>query len=200
MIKSFEPTEQTDKSINELFSLIKNRLGHIPNAYKTLSSSKIFLTDTLYNFHKHVSKGELDVQTKHLISVAVCAALHNEDAIEARMAHAKNEGLDENIIKETITIAASIMTQNIFFKFQRLSANPDYANFRPSYKLNTILKPVFLSDLQVEAICVAISVLNDCSDCLRGHLDKFHRLGGTVSMVEELLRVVALTSGFCVAV
>mgnify|MGYP003376646534 CR=1 FL=1 len=197
MNTTFIENNHTDMNSNELFTLIEKKLGFVPEAYKSISASKSYLNDTLYNFHKHVSEGAIDLFTKHIITIAVASALHNQNALNARLAHAKSEGVNDDLISEAIAVTGNIMTQNIFFKFQRLAGTSEYSNFRPAYKLNTMLNAQHLSQLQVESICIAISLLNDCADCLRGHIESFHKYGGSNSQLEEVLRVTALTSGFC---
>jgi AhpD family alkylhydroperoxidase len=171
----------------ELLGQVERSLGHIPQVYRTLALNQTFLTDTLFNLRTNMVDGVLDLKTKHLIAIAVASVAGGPNIVEARTYEARSAGLSDDQISEALTVAASITTHNVFYKFQ---------HFRPGYKLSVFLRPSFLTRPQVELICAIISGLNDCQSCVRGHLAKCRELGVTIAQVEEALRVSALIAGF----
>jgi lipoyl-dependent peroxiredoxin subunit D len=179
----------------ELLGQVERSLGHIPQVYRTLALNQTFLTDTLFNLRNNMVEGVLDLKTKHLIAVAVASVAGGPNIVEARTHEARNAGLSDDQIGEALTVAASITTHNVFYKFQHL-AGDHYDDFRPGYKLSVFLRPMFITRQQLELICAIISGLNDCQSCVRGHLAKCRELGVTIDQVEEALRVSALIAGF----
>lgn len=188
-------TTRDETRVGELLGRVQEKLGEIPLAYHTLALSQSFLNDTLYNLKKTMVAGELDLKTKHLIAIAVAAATGGPNIVTARAHEAAKDGVTDDEVTETLTVAGSIVTYNVFYKFQHL-AGPGYENFKPGYKLSVFLRPTFLTVLQVELICAVVSVINDCPYCVKGHLAKCRELGATTPQIEEALRVGALIAGF----
>jgi AhpD family alkylhydroperoxidase len=181
--------------VGELLGRVEEKLGEIPQAYHTLSLNQSFLNDTLFNLKKVMVPGELDIKTKHLIAIAVAVVAGGPNIVHARVHEAQRDGVTDDEVSETLSVAGSIAIYNVFYKFQHL-AGPGYDEFKPGYKLSVFLRPAFLSVLQVEMICAIVSVVNDCPYCVKGHLAKSRELGATTAQIEEALRVGSLIAGF----
>jgi AhpD family alkylhydroperoxidase len=194
-LSSILKSTRDEARIGELLGRVEEKLGEIPQAYQTLAVSQSFLNDTLYNLKKTMVEGELDLKTKHLIAVAVAAVSGGPNVVRARAHEAQKDGVSDDEITEALTAAGSIATNNVFYKFQHL-AGPGYVEFNPGFKRSVFLRPAVLSNKQVELICAMVSVLNNCTSCVRGHLGKYKDMGGTLGQIEEGLRVAALVSGF----
>jgi AhpD family alkylhydroperoxidase len=180
--------------VEELLGRVQEKLGNVPQAYRTLAISQGYLNDSLYNLKKTMASGELDLATKHLIALAIASVAGGASMVEARTLEAQRDGLSDDAIVEALTVAASITQYNVFYKFQYL-AGEGYDAFRPGYKLNVFLRPAVLSMMQVELVCAMVSVVNACPSCVRGHVAKAREHGATVAQIEEGLRVAALIAG-----
>jgi alkyl hydroperoxide reductase subunit D len=194
LTEQLKPTRD-EARVAELLGRVEEKLGQIPQAYRTLALSQNFLNDTLYNLKRTMVDGELDLKTKHLIAIAVAAVAGGASAVEARAEEGRSDGLSDDEIAEALAVAGSIATYNIFYKFQHL-AGDDYSEFRPGFKLSVFMRPSFLSLRQVELVCAIVSGINDCQSCVRGHLAKCRERGITVTQIEEALRVGAVVAGF----
>ncbi|HVZ40742.1 MAG TPA: carboxymuconolactone decarboxylase family protein [Candidatus Kapabacteria bacterium] len=180
--------------VNELLARVAEKLGHIPQAYHTLATSQSYLNDTLYNLKKTIADGELDLHTKHLIAVATASIAGSASLVETRILEARKDGIGDDAIGEAITVAASTTQYNTFYKFQSL-AGSGFEEFKPGYKLSVYLRPNVLTLRQVELIAAMISVINNCTSCVKGHVAKCRELGITLQQIEEGLRVAALIAG-----
>lgn len=187
-------------STEALLKTIRERYGDVPDAYRSIALSQVYLNDTSYNLRKTLADGLLDARTKHLIAVSAAAASHNAALTQAIAAEAHTAGLPHGLILEGLAVAASITTHNIFYKFQHLAggSNGDYAGFKPAMKLMALTRPEELTPLQVELICAVVSVINDCSYCVRAHLAKSRDLNAEPGQIEEALRVGAVVAGMAV--
>lgn len=195
MLSKILQATRDEVRVGELLSRVEEKLGEIPEAYHTLALSQRFLNDTLFNLRKVMEGKELDLKTKHMIAIGVAAATGGPNIVSARVHEAKKDGLTDDEVTETLEVAGSIATYNVFYKFQHL-AGAGYDEFKPGYKLSVFVRPQFLSVLQVEMVCAMISVVNDCPYCVKGHLAKSRDLGATVPQIEEALRLSALVAGF----
>ncbi|MEP7219619.1 MAG: carboxymuconolactone decarboxylase family protein [Bacteroidota bacterium] len=187
-------TTRDETRVTELLTRVQEKLGEIPQAYHTLAINQNFLNDTLYNLKKNMVEGALDLKTKHLIAVAIAAVSGGPHMVQARAHEAQKDGVTDDQIAEALSVAGSIASYNVFYKFQHL-AGPGYEDFKPGYKLSVFLRPAVLTVFQVEMICAIVSTVNDCPYCVKGHLAKCRELGATVPQIEEALRVGALISG-----
>ena len=186
--------ERDESRVQELLSRVEENLGHIPQAYHSLSTSQSFLNDTLYNLKKHMVEGELDLKTKHMIAIAIATVAGGPNIVEARIHEAKQDGLTDDEIAETFAVVGSIATYNTFYKFQHL-AGKDYENFRPGFKLSVFLRPATLTKVQVELVSAMVSVVNSCDTCVNGHVSTCRNLGVTPEQLEEAIRVASMIAG-----
>ena len=180
--------------VDELLGRVSEKLGDVPEAYRTLALSQSFLNDSLFNLRKVIADGALDVTTKHLIAIAVAAATGGRDLLEARALEARADGVGDDAIVEAMTVAGSMTTFNTFYKFTHM-AGAEYGALRPGLKLGVFLRPTVLTKLQVELIGAIVSTINACTSCVHGHVATCRELGATVEQIEEALRVGAVVAG-----
>jgi alkyl hydroperoxide reductase subunit D len=178
----------------ELLGRVREKLGAVPDAWRTLALSQSHLNDSLYNLRKVLADGALDLATKHLVAVAVASAVGSQDLVAARALDARADGVGDDAIIEAITVASSMTTFNTFYKFTHY-AGGSYADIRPGFKLGVFLRPAVLTKLQVELIGSIVSTVNACESCVQGHVATVRELGASVEQIEEAIRVGAVVAG-----
>jgi len=88
------------------YAELKEKIGHIPQAFKNLAASSPEMHDAVLALDSFVwADGALSRKEKKLIAVSIAAALRDTHATRAQLAGAKNLGITLEEIDEALRVA-----------------------------------------------------------------------------------------------
>lgn len=90
----------------ETYAELKEKIGHVPRAFKDLAASSPQMHDAVLALDSFVwADGALTRKEKKLIAVSIAAALRDTQATRAQLAGAKNLGITLPEIDEALRVA-----------------------------------------------------------------------------------------------
>ncbi|MFW6694830.1 carboxymuconolactone decarboxylase family protein [Streptomyces sp. MAR4 CNX-425] len=89
------------------------------------------------------------------------------------------------------TAAATMATNNVFFRARHLLSDPGYGHLRAGLRTN-VLGPRGVPKADYELWCVAVSAVGGCGACLDEHERALRRTGAGRETVQEALKVAAV--------
>jgi len=191
---AIKPTEKALRSIERL----KERFGvsALPAGIEAMAASESGVNDLYMNANRQLGDGKLEEKTKLLVAVAVASAVGSRGAVEFFSAAALEKGRTEQEVADAISVAAVCTIFNGYFRFRHqvpADLQATYEAFRAPFNANSFMK-VALDQLEVEAICITISSINNCHKCVEGHINKGKSLGITDEQIDELIRTGAVAT------
>lgn len=192
----FTPLKPTEKGLRSL-ARIKERLGvdSLPDALEILAKSEHGINDVYMNLNRHLADGKVEERTKLLVAVGVAAAVGSAPLTDLLAAAAVAKGRTEQEALDAISVATVTGVFNGYYRFRHQlpeSARATHEAFRAPFNANTFMK-TSLAPLEVEAIGIAVSSVNNCHACVEGHMAKGSDLGITHEQIDELIKVAAIT-------
>ena len=184
-------TESTvDEKVAQTFGRLREMFGDqpLPEPFFVYGHVPAFLQDFYMNFKKFVwTDGQITAKTKATIALAVCAVKKCQPWIKIMAARAKELGLSEQYITDTIAVAATCEMYNAFFKFRDISGSDIYSGMAVGLRAHTFAN-TSLDDQTVELINVVISDINGCKPCTAGHVEKSRQLGTSHEALQEAIQ------------
>lgn len=182
-----DKVEQTYGRLHEMFE----STDPLPEPFLLYAAVPAFLQDFYMNFKKFCyAAGKLDVKLKSLICVAVAGNYGCDPWLEFFAARAKAEGADDQTLADVAGVASSCAMYNAFFKFRDLSGSDLFFGMPVGLRAHTFAG-TSLDDQTVELINIAISDLNGCKPCTKGHVAKARDLGLTDEQILECIQCTA---------
>lgn len=189
-----EPTEKGARALERL----KERFGvsTLPGGLEVLAGSESGINDLYMNLNRQLAAGKLEEKIKLLAAIGVASATGSADATEFFAQAAMAKGVEKQEALDAVSVAAVCAIFNGYYRFRHqvpAEMESTYANFRAPFNANTFMKSG-LAGIEVEAICIAVSSLNNCHACVEGHINKGKSLGLTDEQIDELIKVTAAVS------
>jgi alkyl hydroperoxide reductase subunit D len=188
-------TELTEKSQRALDRL-KERfaVGELPEGLRVLAGSESGINDIYMNLNRQLADGKLEEKTKVVVAVAVASLVGARAATDLFSQMALAKGRTRAEVLDAISTAAVCSVFNGYYRWRdQIPADlvATYEAFRAPFNANTFMKNA-LTPLEMEAVCIAVSSINNCHKCVEGHLNKGKSLGLTDEQIDELLRASSI--------
>lgn len=123
-------------------------------------------------------------------ALASALATRNATVIAALDAEARGHLTPEAI--HAAKAAASIMAMNnVYYRFQHLASNPDYATLPARLRMTVIAKPG-VDQVDFELWSLAVSAINGCGLCIDSHEQVLHTKGLTPEAVQDAVRIASV--------
>lgn len=192
---AFATIEATERGLRAL-DRIKERfhLGALPAALTLAAGSESGISDIYMNLNRQLADGKLEEKTKLLVAVGIASVAGKDQATElfAQMAQAAGRTAHETLDAASVGAICSIFNGYYRFRDQIPAESlPTYEAFRAPFNANSFMK-TSLNQMETEAICIAVSSVNNCHKCVEGHMSKGKSLGMTDEQIDELIKVAAV--------
>lgn len=194
--EAIKPTEKAARALERLRE--RFAVPTLPAGVEVLANSESGVNDLYMNANRQFGDGKVEERTKLLVAAAVASAVGSKDATEYFSAAALEKGRSGQEIADAIAVATVCGIFNGYFRFRHQVPNDlqaTYEAFRAPFNANSFMK-VSISQVEVEAICITVSSINNCEKCVEGHLNKGKSLGITDEQVDELIRVGTVAAAF----
>ena len=173
----------------------------VPEGLRTFAVSESGINDLYMNLNRHLQDGKLTRKEKLLVALAVASVCGSADATRFLRDAALAVGATDDETAEAIAAGVACSIYNGYYKFRSLvpaEFAPAFAEFKATFNATMFVKAPFDEKL-VEAICVAVSTVNNCKKCVEGHLAKAKSLGLTAEQIDEVLKAGTVAFGFALA-
>lgn len=95
--------------------------------------------------------------------------------------------------------AASIMgMNNIYYRFMHLAEDAELAKMPARLRMQVIGKPP-VDKVSFEAMCLAVSALSGCGNCIKAHIHELKKAGMTQESVQSIARIAAVVNAAAVS-
>lgn len=189
--KPWEGCETTEKARRALARLRETfAVDELPSGVLELAGSEGGINDLAANAAKAFEAGMLDRATKLLVAMAVASAMGSAEGARLFGAAARAAGCSAQAVLDAIAVATTCSTFNAYWRFRHGVDAAEFGAFRAAFHANAFLNPT-LGPAVIEPICIAVSSLNGCSDCVRGHIEKARKLGLSAEQIDEAIRAGA---------
>lgn len=130
---------------------------------------------------------------------ALAAALTaGHEPLTRALAAAAAERVTPAVLADAQAAAALMGMSNVYYRFRHLVGKEDYARLPARLRMVRLGKPAGEA-LDFELFCLAVSALNGCETCVRGHEAKLRQQGASVERVHDAVRVAAIVQGVATA-
>jgi len=189
--KPWEGCETTEKARRALARLRETFAAEeLPAGVIELAGSEGGINDLAANAARTFAEGKLDRATKLLVATAVASAMGAAEGARFFAAAARTAGCPAQAVLDAVAVATTCSTFNAYWSFRHGVDAAEFGAFRAAFHANAFLNPT-LGPTIVEPICIAVSSLNGCSDCVRGHIEKARKLGLSAEQIDEAIRAGA---------
>lgn len=190
-------SEKAKKDIEQLGETFPG--ATVPEGFKAFAGSEVSAHDLFMNMKRQLEGGKMAKADKLLLATAVASNCGSKAATQFFGEAASNEGCSTQNISDAIGTAAICSVFNTYYHFRDLAPKEDFNSFRAPFNANTFVQSS-LSNAQIESICVTISTLNNCHDCVKAHWKKAQAAGITAEQMDEAIKAGAVAKAFANAV
>lgn len=166
--------------------------GETPRWMRVLANSPELLKDVYMNAERALLKdGPLVATTKLQIAAAVAShrGVPEVAAFFAELARAR--GVTDAQLHETVGIAQTSTTFNIYYKFRSLYEGDEFSGFNAGLRASLFVNPS-QGKAHAEIINLVFSSINGCKSCVNGHVADALKAGVTRDQIDEALRASAV--------
>ena len=189
-----EPTEKGQRAIERIKERFK--VDSVPAPIEVLAGAENGIHDLYMNLNRQLAEGKVTEKVKLLVALGVAAATGSAKAVEFFTDAAIAAGWTREQALEAIAVANTCSIFNGYYRFRHQVPEDwkaSFEAFKAPFNANTFVKSG-LEQIEVEAICVAVSSANHCHVCVEGHVNKAKSLGMTEEQVDELIRAAAVAA------
>lgn len=172
------------------------RLPALPPAFATLALAEFGLHDLSMNLNRMLRDDQLPERTKLLVGLGVAVALGSPQAADFFADAAIQAGRTREEVLAAVSLATSMGLYNSYVRFRhQMPADmaKAFEGFRPGLNAEATRVSVF-SAIEKEAICIAVSSVNDCVGCVESHVETGRKAGMTDQQIDEVIKVVAVAA------
>lgn len=152
-----------------------------------------FAKDLRLNLESVLSEaGAPGLSDRQIRAVALASAVASRHApvVAAAQAHAEAI-LSPAEVAGARTAAAMMAMTNVYYRFNHLVGNPEYATLRAGLRMNAMANPG-IDKLSFELCALAVSAINGCGACLDSHEKVLRSHGVTAQGVQSAVRIAAV--------
>lgn len=190
-LAGIEQSEKAARAIERIKERFK--VTSVPESLLILAGSESGIHDLYMNLNRQLSDGKLEEKTKLLISAGVASALGSKDGVNFFTEAAIANGSSKEDVAEAIAIATTCSVFNGYYRFRhQIPADwkSAYEAFKAPFNANAFMKTT-LDGTVMEAVCIAVSSVNNCEMCVAGHGAKGLQLGLTHEQIDEIIKAGA---------
>lgn len=172
------------------------RVAELPPAFAMLARAEYGLHDIAMNLNRMMGDDQLPERTKLLVGLGVAVATGSAPAAEFFAAAAMVAGRTRDEVHAAIGLATSMGLYNNYVRFRHQlpeTMRRDFEGFRPGLNAEATRFSGF-SAVEKEAICIAVSSVNDCVGCVESHVLKAREAGMSDRQIDEAIKVVAVAA------
>ncbi len=191
LFAGMEPTEKGKRAIERLKE--RFNIKFIPDGITALSASECGIQDIYMNLKRQLADGKVEEKTKTLVALGVASSLGSAPGVEFFSEAAVAAGRTCEEALDAVSVATTCSVFNGYYRFRhQLPADlkENYEKFKAPFNANSFMKSS-LSSLEVEAICIAVSSVQNCEMCVNGHIQKGKSAGLDDEQIDELIKVGA---------
>jgi len=162
----------------------------LPEGFHVLAGSDNGINDLYMNLNRQLADGKFERGKKLLLATAVASAVGSAPAVEFFSKAAVGAGRTSAELIEAVGVASTCTLFNGHYRFRHQVAEEDkatYEAFRAPFNANVFVKPALGID-EIEAVCIAVSSINGCYNCVQGHIAKGKSAGLSDEQIDEIIR------------
>lgn len=189
-----EPTEKAHRALELLKE--RFRLPEIPAGLHLFAASEPGINDIQMNLNRQLADGNVTEKTKLIVAVGVASVIGGREGTNFFAEAALAAGRTKPEVLAAIAAASTCSIFNGYYRFRHqlpVESKATYEAFRAPFNANSLIKTT-LQQLEIEAICIAVSSINNCAACVEEHLHKGISLGLTDEQVDEIIKVAAVAA------
>ncbi len=126
-----------------------------------------YARDLKHNLSAVLSQPELSAQQAWGTAVS-CAIASKSPRVLSAVAAEAVQHIGERAVSAAKTAAAMMSMTNIYYRFPHLSGNPKYTEMPAKLRMQS-LRSHGGDPLDFDLWCLAVSAINACEGCVRGH-------------------------------
>ena len=158
-----------------------------------------FAKDLRLNLESVLSEaGAPGLSDRQIRAVALASAVASRHApvVAAAQAHAEAI-LSPAEVAGARTAAAMMAMTNVYYRFNHLVQNPEYATLRAGLRMNAMANPG-IDKLSFELCALAVSAINGCGACLDSHERVIRQHDVSALGVQSALKIGAVVHAVAV--
>ena len=163
------------------------------NLEAILDSVPAYAKDLKLNFSAVMAQTELTKQQAWGTAVASAMAARNPEITEAVLTDAANQ-LSPQALDAAKAAAAIMGMNNVYYRFQHLSANEKYSTIPARLRMN-ILRGHGIEPVDFELWCTAVSAINACGRCVTAHEKVLRDKGVGEESILAAIRIASVIHG-----
>jgi lipoyl-dependent peroxiredoxin subunit D len=166
---------------------IADLLQRVPEAAK----------DIKLNLQAVLSSGALTMEQRWGVAVAAALTARHPELSRALISEARQHAGD-SVVDDAVAAAALMGMNNVFYRFRHRIGKPEYGDKPARLRMNRLLKPA-TNQRDFELFSLAVSVINDCENCVRAHEKAVIDAGLSSDAVLDTVRTAATIQALAVA-
>lgn len=123
------------------------------------------------------------------VAVASAIASRNQELSRAIVSEARSE-VDQAVVEDAMAAASLMAMNNVLYRFKHVVGKESYLTKSARLRMNWIGKPKG-SKVDFELFCLAVSAINGCEACMKGHEQGVLSAGLTEDQVYDAIRTAA---------
>ncbi len=149
--------------------------------------------DTRLNLQSVLENNSLTPEQRWGVAVACAFAARNEKLKEAMLHDARLAlGDKADPVIEDARAAASLMAMNnVYYRFRHMVGKESYSTKRAGLRMNRLMQ-VLTNKVDFELVCLAVSAINGCEQCIQSHEKVVLEGGLSEDQVNDAVRVASV--------
>lgn len=154
-----------------------------------------FAKDQRLNLQAVLSdEGGAGLTARQRFYVALSSAYATKDAaVIAAIRDRAGEVLAESDVQSAKAAATVMAMNNIYYRFQHLTDDPDLKKLPAKLRMNIIGNPG-VEKIDFELACLAVSAQNGCGQCMVAHVNGAKKAGVTPEGIQTSVRIASVVS------
>jgi alkyl hydroperoxide reductase subunit D len=153
--------------------------------------------DIRINLQNVLSSSVLTPAQRWGVAVASAIAARNPELRRAVLEDAARE-VEAAVLEDAKAAAALMAMNNIYYRFLHLVGKPEYAQKPARLRMARLAQPA-TNKVDLELFSLAVSAINGCENCMRGHEQIVTDNGLSTDQVQDALRIAATMHAAAVA-
>jgi alkyl hydroperoxide reductase subunit D len=149
--------------------------------------------DTRLNLQSVLENNSLTPEQRWGVAVACAYAARNE-LLKKAMLHEARQALGEKAepVIEDARAAASLMgMNNVYYRFRHMVGKESYSSKRAGLRMNRLVQ-VLTNKVDFELVCLAVSAINGCEQCIQSHERVVLEGGLSEDQVHDAVRIASV--------
>lgn len=149
-----------------------------------------YAKDLRLNVSSLLGEQALTDQQKYGLLVACAHAVGQSDLVAAAEAEA-TEKLSPDALDAAKAAAAIMAMNNVYYRFQHLASNREYATLPARLRMNVIGSPG-IDKTDFELYSLAVSAIHGCGMCIDAHEKVLLGAGVSIATIQNAVRLAAV--------